>query len=291
MSAERHRYEYDVDLNKPSAQATVVQMAGKDKRVLEIGAGPGSVTKALQEQGCRITALEVDSSALPTLQKHCDRVIQADLNEPSWIDSLKGEDPFEVVVIADVLEHLYDPRATLQKIKPLVAPGGCIVASLPHVGHASIYACLFNEDFSYQDWGLLDSTHIRFFGLKNMQALFNETGYEIIDATLVILPPENDIQFSAQWNGLPTKLRSAIQLNRFSNVYQVVIKAKPSATPNKGLRLMSLPTLAAHTVVIGPSEMETAKSRLKKGLGKIVGEKNCQKIWGKLSRIKCHVIH
>lgn len=43
--------------------------------------------------------------------------------------------------------------------------------SLPHVGHAAIAGCLIDEDFEYRQWGLLDRTHVRFFGIKNVQNL------------------------------------------------------------------------------------------------------------------------
>lgn len=273
MCADQHRYEYDIDLDGPTAQATVIKMVGRDKRVLDIGAGPGSIAKLLQqERGCRVTAVEIDPSAIKILHQYCERVFQADLNESSWVELLKGEDPFEVVVVADVFEHLYDPWSTLQGIKTLIAPNGYVVASLPHVGHTSIHACLFNEDFSYKDWGLLDSTHIRFFGLKNMQMLFEDAGYEIIDAALILHAPKNDVQFSSQWDALPAKFKAAIKLNKFSNVYQVVIKAKPSDAPGKGLQLMSLG--AAHAVVMGKTGwFKTLKLQLKNARVKMLTEK------------------
>lgn len=282
MFTERHRYEYDIDVNGSSAAAAVIRMAGTGKRILEIGAGPGSITKILQQQrGCRVTALEIDPSAIKILRNYCERVVQGDLNHPSWTESFRGADPFEVVMIADVLEHLYDPLGTLRSIKQCVGPGGYIVVSLPHAGHASIHACLFHEDLSYQDWGLLDRTHIRFFGLKNMQKLFEEAGYKITDAKFIIVHPEEDIQFYSQWDSLPSEFKRAVQLNKFSNVYQVVIQAVPSDTPSKGLQLMSMPTGGAHI---------SRFNWLRKLLLNILVKKGNTKTWEKLSRLKARMI-
>ncbi|MBU9889681.1 MAG: class I SAM-dependent methyltransferase [Candidatus Omnitrophica bacterium] len=288
MCSERHRYEVDVDLEVPSAQATVVKMTGRGKRVLDLGAGPGAVAKVLREQGCRVVGLEKDPSAIPILREHCEKVVEADLGDPSWVASLRGDDPFEVVVIADVLEHLVEPEAVLRSVKPLLASNGCVVASLPHAGHASVHACLFHEDFRYGDWGLLDRTHIRHFGLKNMQALFESAGYEIVEAMLVLLRPEDDVQFAALWDALPGQFKSAVRLNTFSEVYQVVVKARPSAMPGSGLQLRALSvTSSAHTVVLtGPRGFETARSRSKDFLAKILGKNAGKKVWDQLSRAK-----
>jgi 2-polyprenyl-3-methyl-5-hydroxy-6-metoxy-1,4-benzoquinol methylase len=164
----RHNYEYDVELDGNTAPAEVVRMVGSNKRVLEIGAGPGSITKHLYDPGkCHITALERDGEAIKKLTPYCDAVYQADLNDASWPDLL-NKDTFDVIVAADVLEHLYNPWATLEQMKSLLRDDGYIVVSLPHVGHCGILACLINGDLQYRDWGLLDKTHIRFFGIKNI---------------------------------------------------------------------------------------------------------------------------
>ncbi len=81
-------------------------------------------------------------------------------------------DKFEVIVAADVLEHLYDPWATLRTVRDILDTDGYVVVSLPHIGHNAVIACILQEDFEYQDWGLLDKTHIRFFGIENMQQTF-----------------------------------------------------------------------------------------------------------------------
>jgi len=237
----RHNYEYAVDLNGDTAPARVVRMVGEKKRVLEIGAGPGSITRLLRDPNdCRVTALEIDSQAIQKLSPFCERVYQVDLNDPAWPEMLSNDGAFEVVVAADVLEHLYDPLTTLKAMKGFIRGNGYLVISLPHVGHCAIIACLLEEDFDYRDWGLLDRTHIRFFGLKNMQALIESAGLKIADAQFVIVPPK-DTEFAGHWDRLPIKTRNAISASRFGFVYQVVIKAVTKESAGKGVTLMSLP--------------------------------------------------
>lgn len=239
-SHRRHKYEYRVDITDDSAAARVVRMVGERKRVLEVGAGPGSITRMLRDCGdCRVTALEIDSDAIDSLKPICEQVYQTDLNNPAWSDSLQTQGPFEVIVAADVLEHLYDPWSTLAAMKALVKPEGYLVISLPHVGHSAVVACLLNGDFDYRDTGLLDRTHIRFFGIKNVQTLFEKSGLKITEAQFVMRRPE-DTEFAEQWLRVPAETRIALSSKPFGAVYQVVVKAVPAESPGKAISLPSL---------------------------------------------------
>ena len=247
MKNNRHNYEYDVDLNGNTAPACVVRMVGNGKRVLEVGAGPGSITKILKGAGnCRVTGLEIDDSAIVKLKEFCEKVYKTDLNDPEWSDQLSEEEPFGVIVAADVLEHVYNPLAVLKAMADIAGSDGEVVISLPHVGHNAIIACLLSEDFDYRDWGLLDRTHIRFFGLKNMQQLFDDAGLKIIDAQFVITPPENS-EFADKWNALSAEMRSALSSHKHGSVYQVVIKAVSKLKAGEAIELMQISVEGFHS--------------------------------------------
>ena len=223
---KRHKYDYHVASDDHNHVAhKIVQMVGQGKRVLEIGAGPGSITRILRGQaGCRITAVELDSEALPSLRPLCEQVFQRDLNEPCWSDGLAVEGGYDVIVAADVLEHLVDPWQALASLKPLLATEGFLVISLPHAGHNAVIAALLNGDFRYYEWGLLDRTHIRFFGIKNIENLFSEAGYLIDDFGYVLYQPETT-ELATFWHALPVTMQQALRESAFGTVYQVVIKA------------------------------------------------------------------
>jgi 2-polyprenyl-3-methyl-5-hydroxy-6-metoxy-1,4-benzoquinol methylase len=239
--SQPHRYEYQVNLENTNAAASnVVAFVGRDKRVLEIGSGPGSITRALREAGgCRIVAIEIDEDAARRVAPYCEDVFQVDLNRAGWGAQVSGQGKFDAVVAADVLEHLVDPWATLREMIGVLAPGGAIVVSLPHAGHNAVIASLINGDVAYARHGLLDRTHIRFFGIHNIQALFNDAGLAIVDAHFVSRPPLLT-ELSEQWQRLPAGTRATLDGNPYGGIYQVVVKAVISNGAVGGLQLAQL---------------------------------------------------
>ncbi len=240
MKDNRHNYEYQIDIHGSTAPARVVRMVGANKRVLEIGAGPGSITRVLTGvNNCRVTALERDQSAIKKLASYCEKVIHADLNDPTWPQLIASSPVFDVLVCADVLEHVYDPSTVLTGITNFLGPDASLIVSLPHVGHSAIHACLYDSDFEYRDWGLLDKTHIRFFGLTNIAALFAGAGLKIIEAEFVTCEPEQT-EFSNRWAKLPGTLKQALRTNPFGTVYQVVVRAVPLTSKQAGIDLRNV---------------------------------------------------
>lgn len=217
-------YRFDIDPKSDSAGANILRLVGHNQRVLEIGAGPGSTARPLtQHNQCRVTAIEIDPNCIPILEVFCQRVIQADLNSPTWTASLGGA-KFDVVVIADVLEHLVDPWTTLRQVTGLLEPHGHVVCSIPNASHAAMLGCFATDDVDYREWGLLDRTHIRFFGVRNLQALFQHAGLCISEALYVVRPPQIT-EFADRWATLPRSTRRILEAGPFSQVYQTVVKA------------------------------------------------------------------
>lgn len=274
MSESRHLYDYVV---QPGSVGSIVpRMIEASARVLELGTGPGAITKQLHANGCRVIGLEIDLSAIPLAKPFCERIIHTDLNAQGW-EALLGDERFDAVVMTDVLEHLYDPWKTLAVASSLMKPGGSLVISLPHVAHSAILASLLNNRFDYQPWGLLDRTHIRFFGLHNMQELIRSVGLWIVDADFVVKRPE-DTEFSGLWRKLPATARDTLSANPYGNVYQAVIKA---VRPNSAARQLDLLKVS----LPAPSDGKFSSNPLVRALLRFISLENRQRIANLLRKL------
>jgi 2-polyprenyl-3-methyl-5-hydroxy-6-metoxy-1,4-benzoquinol methylase len=146
-------------------------------RVLEIGTAAGHVTRALAGKGCSVVGLEIDSEQARLASPFCRRMIVGNI-EHLDMDREVAEQ-FDIVLCGDVLEHLQDPAAALEKLKRLLGPGGYLVVSLPNIAHGSVRLSLVEGRFTYSRYGLLDATHLRFFTLPTIVDLFNGVGLEV----------------------------------------------------------------------------------------------------------------
>ena len=169
------RYQSEIDLSLTNnTHTSLVRMVGENKRVLELGAASGYMTRILRDRGCSVTAVEFDPAAIDELALVADVAIRGDLNDPGVLAGIDG--PFDVVLAGDVLEHLLDPLAVLRASTARLAAGGRVVLSIPNVGHADLRLALLQGKFEYRETGLLDDTHIKFFTYDSLMALLADAG-------------------------------------------------------------------------------------------------------------------
>jgi 2-polyprenyl-3-methyl-5-hydroxy-6-metoxy-1,4-benzoquinol methylase len=223
----KHRYAHEIDPNGGSAAARLARMVEPGMRVLELGTGPGTVTRILHSKGCKVTGVEMDAETLAMCAAFCERTLQANLEEPDWHASLAGE-KFDVVMCADVLEHLRDPRPLLTLLPQFLNDTGCVMMSLPNATHLSVVASLMAGRFPYQSKGLLDTTHLRFFGRDDIDAMLRECGLVWQKWETVQVDPAQ-AELSHFWNQLEAADQDYLRAKCADGlVYQHVVKSYPS---------------------------------------------------------------
>jgi SAM-dependent methyltransferase len=163
--------------------------------VLEVGCGSGSTARAIKERVSPITYLgiEVDQHAADEARGVMDRVLTGDIEKIDLDHYDIRKNSIDLVIFADVLEHLYDPWKILRMLHSYLRPGGRIIASIPNIQNIRVIQNLVNGYWTYTNMGLLDATHIRFFTLAEIGKLFGGSGYateKIISVLNVELPRE-----------------------------------------------------------------------------------------------------
>jgi 2-polyprenyl-3-methyl-5-hydroxy-6-metoxy-1,4-benzoquinol methylase len=209
-----------------STHNLVVELVPPGSSVLEFGCATGYMSEVLvQRRGCRVTGIELDPDAAAEASRFCERVVVGDA-ETLDLDEHLGDDRFDAVLFADVLEHLRDPAAVLRRVRPFVAEGGGVIASIPNIAHVSVRLALLGGEFRYRDVGLLDDTHLRFFTRESIVDLFESTGFVVsmwrrrrIEADDAEITPPADIPETVQsWLGSDPELTT----------YQFVLRAVPA---------------------------------------------------------------
>lgn len=218
------RYGTPVDptaRNNPHAFA--IAMVGSGGRVLEVGCSVGHVTEHLVAAGNTVVGIEIDAEAAEQARRFASDVYVADVARTRLGELV--EPGFDVVVLGDVLEHLPDPGATLAEAVALLSPGGRVVISVPHVGHADVRLMLLEGAWAYQPDGLLDRTHLRWFTYAGLGELLAGAGLTATRVERVVLPPFE--------SGLPVSPgRHGADVLRFvladpeATTYQFVVEAR-----------------------------------------------------------------
>ena len=224
----KHRYAHEIDPNGGSAAAVLARMVEPGQRVLELGTGPGTVTRILHDKGCKVTGVEMDPDTLATCAPFCERTLLANLEDPLWWEPL-GNEKFDVVICADVLEHLRDPRPLLEELPSFLNEGGCALMSLPNASHFTIVASLLGGRFPYQKNGLLDNTHLKFYGREDLDALLRECGFLWQRWHTVQVDPAQ-AELKQYWNNLEESDREFLKARCADGmVYQHVVRAFPAS--------------------------------------------------------------
>lgn len=147
-------------------------------RILDVGCGFGQLGRSLREQGItQVYGVEIN----PDAGRHLEGVYT-----DFWIDNVETVNlpsdigSFDCIIFADILEHLQDPWNTLKRYSELLKPGGYVIASIPNVRNiALLYNLIVRGRWRYENSGLLDKTHLRFFTRTEIYSLFSTADLDI----------------------------------------------------------------------------------------------------------------
>lgn len=154
-------------------------------RVLDLGCSDGQLAEQVRALGHHVTG--VDLVAHNGVKERVDRFVEAYL-EHGVPPEVGGS--FDVVLAADVLEHVRVPGRILRDVRPLLAPGGSVLVSVPNFGHWYPRARVAVGRFDYDRRGILDNDHVRFFTRRSFERLVRDSGFRVLRRRGTGLPLE-----------------------------------------------------------------------------------------------------
>jgi SAM-dependent methyltransferase len=216
--------EYQLKPNQDSSHGRILSILSTrpPSRILDLGCSSGLLAERLRSLGHKVVG--VDHVELEGVKERTDAFFRADLNE--GIPDGVGQD-FDIVLAADVLEHLVNPGVLMAEVKGLLAPGGTAIFCVPNVAHWYPRFRSTLGMFDYDQRGILDATHLRFFTRRSFQKMVVRHGYTIDRFEPVGLP--FDVLGAeggrSKWLRLVDQLLIGLWPTMFS--YQFIVEVKP----------------------------------------------------------------
>lgn len=154
-------------------------------RLLDLGSAGGHLGRAVRSRCSYLAGVEPDPTLPASAREGYDdwREIDA-LNAGEW------DRPFDVVVCADVLEHLTSPEAMLARIHQWLHLDGILLVSLPNIANISIRAALLAGRFRYTDRGILDRSHFSFYTRSSARELLERSDFRVTSVQPTAMPYE-----------------------------------------------------------------------------------------------------
>jgi len=152
---------------------------GEARRLLEIGCSSGGFAASIARPGRVMWGIELDPTAAEQARSRqvFDRLFNCGFD--AALPQLESSS-FDCIIANDVIEHLTDPWVAARSIHSLLAPGGQLVMSIPNIRYWEVVRDLWIEgQWEYEDSGIMDRTHLRFFTISSIRRILMSTGFRI----------------------------------------------------------------------------------------------------------------
>ncbi len=181
--AKYDREPYDLStLEVDNIDRLTLERVPSKSRILELGCATGYMTQYMAEKlNCAVTVVDQDAQALQFAQAFAERTVAGDLNKPKTWREIQSKGLFEVVLASNVVEHLSDTSFQLKQINmSLTERGRCIIV-VPNIAWWRSRWRLLHGFWRYEQYGLFDETHLRFFSLPSLRQSLENSGFHVLD--------------------------------------------------------------------------------------------------------------
>lgn len=187
MKPQAGEPRYPLKMSAGSSHMQILKLCGEGgARLLDIGCARGFLMGKLERQNWDVSGIEPHTEDAAIARAAGFSVLNCSVEDAlsNTTESYRG------VVIADVLEHLVDPKGTLMACRSLIDSNGFIVISVPNIAHVSVQIQLLLGRFNYSDSGILDRTHLHFYTKKTIVELVEKCGLSVLRISSTPAPIE-----------------------------------------------------------------------------------------------------
>ena len=156
---------------KWSSHDKILNLVEKNKRVLDVACASGYLATFFKQKGCSVDGVDIDSEYIDEAKKYCDNAYVLDISK----EKIDGK--YDVIILGDILEHLSNSENVLSNLKNNLNKDGYIIVSVPNIANIYPRLKIFFGNFDYEEKGIFDKTHVKFFTRKSFKNLIKDSGF------------------------------------------------------------------------------------------------------------------
>lgn len=173
--------QYQLGTRGYGTHQAILDLIEPGERLLDVGAASGYLAELAQTiKGARVVAVEPDPEGCREARARGLQVLEGDITDLLDSGAVAGLGPFDQILLADVLEHMAAPQDVLRRLVPLVVPGGTVIISVPNIAYAKARLRLLAGRWRYEETGIFDRTHLRFFDHRSIMELARTAGLTVV---------------------------------------------------------------------------------------------------------------
>lgn len=244
---KNQEYERTISLDSNDSLTKIIGLIPPNSTILELGPATGYLTRHLTNKlGCIVDCIEVSPSMAEAVRPFARTLIVGDLNTLDF-RSILPNDEYDIIIAADVLEHLSYSNTVVEQAYALLKENGKILVSVPNIAHASVIGALCQGDFPYSKDGLLDKSHTRFFTRRSICHELTQHGFMIEKIDPVCKAP-HETELGDTPGDLPIEVETYLSSLPDAMVYQFIISGCKGKAAENIIEVPSNREIQAHYV-------------------------------------------
>ena len=212
LSRDEFIYTGRVTPREEDSRYRLAQLTGARERVLDVGCAVGYIGEFLRRNPPNrwLAGIELDERAAAQARPHYDQLIVGSIEDEAVWDRL--EQNVDAMIFGDVLEHTADPVRVLRLAQSHLKDKGIVIVSMPNIAHFKIRLRLLIGRFEYEEWGIMDRTHLRFFTLATARKMLGASGFDVVHSEPIYAfsPPMTGSRIRRLGLATKTRVRAVI---------------------------------------------------------------------------------
>ncbi len=182
-----HQNTFDYQRLKPNNIDKIqLDMIPVGSNVLEVGCATGYMGEYLvQKKNCTFFGIEANTRQARAAATRGLHVVSGYIDDDSAKVRIKQHiaehGPFQIIFMSQVIEHIATPEQTLENLKQWMTPDCNLVISTCSIAHWRCRFRLLGGIWKYEDYGIFDYSHLRFFTISSFKDLLHQCGFTVVD--------------------------------------------------------------------------------------------------------------